>query len=116
MRNPPGYRWSDVRIVALICSLFLIAALAERQARQERAAAATAATVDQQARLSEIAADLRKAYHPKQSTFARSKKTRRIACTTRRAGKTTVVAAETMARCLDAPNQRWAYCHATRAR
>lgn len=85
--------------------------LAERLRREEERATSTS---HYQARFTELAARCRVFFHPKQRAAFCSNALRVAILSTRRAGKTNGGTHETMARCLELPNQRWVYCHETK--
>lgn len=100
-----------MKMAAFAVAIALAALLAESQAREARAKDVDA---DTKARWSEIAANLRAPFHPKQRAFATSRELRRAAKCTRRAGKTNCIGRESLARALER-RFRFVYCHATRA-
>ena len=85
--------------------------LAEKLRREEERATSTG---HYQARFTELAARCRVMFHPKQRAAFCSQALRVAILSTRRAGKTNGGTHETMARCLELPNQRWVYCHETK--
>ncbi len=85
--------------------------LAEKMRREEERATSTG---HYQARFTEMAARCRVFFHPKQRAAFCGKALRVAILSTRRAGKTNGGTHETMARCLELPNQRWVYCHETK--
>lgn len=91
-------------------SLPLSVLLAERLRRDEERTSST----HYQARFAELAAQCRAEFHAKQRAAFTSRAPRLAIFCTRRAGKTRGGCREVMARCLEASNQRWVYCHETK--
>lgn len=88
--------------------------LVERHRREREAQRATEGNLDRQAKYTAIAAELRAFYHERQAAFLSSPARRKAALCTRRAGKTSGICREFLARALERPGYRARYCNTVR--